>query len=256
MDGLIDGELKVMKEKNELSKEKTSFKKIESPSEKVFGNYLAHRVTCIHCDYISWTFHMTLDLNIDIDKEAIRESRHNFTDEKKLAQKTIQIQDEKLKNLTKDGHYCLEGDLINFKEDTVPYFNPENEKLYAPFNDGEASDNQTRELTDLLDAFFRRELLNNIENYYTCYGCNKKRGEPKKGELRSITKTFFMYHPGPIIAITLKRFRKSSSSYFSSFSSGFSKIDTQVNFPARLNLDKYFLSMQSSDPRDQSGRTL
>lgn len=244
VDGLIEGELKILKEKKMLSADKTTFKKMESPTEKIIGNYQAHRVTCIHCDYISWTFHMSLDLNIDIDKEAVRESRFNFTEEKKAAHKTIAAQDEKLKSLTKDGHYCLEGDLINFKEDAVPYFNPETEKLYAPFNDGEVTENQTRELTELLDNYFRRELLNNIENYYTCYGCNKKRGEPKKNELRFITKTFFLYHPGPVLAITLKRFRKSSSShsYFSSYSSSFSKIDTQVNFPAKLNLDKYFLS--------------
>lgn len=251
MDGLIEGELKVMKETEQLSTEKTSFKKIEAPSEKVFGNYLANRVTCIQCDYISWTFHMTLDLNIDIDKDNIRESRTKFTEEKETAHKVIQTQDEKLKALTVDGHYCLEGDLINFKEDVVPYFNPLTQKLYAPLNDGEVSENQTRELTDLLDNFFRRELLNNVENYYTCYGCNKKKGEPKKGELRFITKTFFLYYPGPVLAITLKRFKKSSSSsYFSSFSSSFSKIDTQVNFPAKLNLDKYYLSKLSVDPRN------
>lgn len=188
---------------------------------------------------------MSLDLNIDIDKEAVRESRHNFENEKEAANKVIVKKDEELKQITKNGHYQLQGDLINFKEDPVPYFNPENDKLFAPFNDGTVSDNQTRELTDLLDNFFRRELLNNIENYYTCYNCNKKRGEPKPKELRFITKTFFMYHPGPVLAITLKRFKKSSyqSSYgWHSFSSSFSKIDTQVNFPATLNMSKYYLS--------------
>jgi len=235
-----------MKANGELTQDKSGhFKRKDTPTEKIFGHYQAHRVTCIHCEYISWTFHMSLDLNIDIDKEAVRESRHNFENEKEAANKVIVKKDEELKQITKNGHYQLQGDLINFKEDPVPYFNPENDKLFAPFNDGTVSDNQTRELTDLLDNFFRRELLNNIENYYTCYNCNKKRGEPKPKELRFITKTFFMYHPGPVLAITLKRFKKSSyqSSYgWHSFSSSFSKIDTQVNFPATLNMSKYYLS--------------
>lgn len=85
LEGLIYGETQILKKRGELSTEKTSFKKIETISERVFGTYQAHRVTCLQCDYISWTFHMSLDLNIDIDKEEFKRSRSMFTDEKEQA---------------------------------------------------------------------------------------------------------------------------------------------------------------------------
>lgn len=246
MDGLIEGELKVLKKKNALSKETTCYKKIESPTERIFGHYQTNRVTCLHCDYISWTFHLSTDINIDIDKEEVRQSRYNFQDEKKQAAEAVKKENNKLKELCKDNHYPLtHGQLIDMKSDPVPYFNPETDKLFAPYSEKTSAD-ETDVLTleNLLDNYFRRDLLNNVENYYTCYNCNKKRGEPKKGEIRFITKTFFIYNPGPVLAITLKRFKKTSSSSYSFFSSsyGFTKIDTTVKFPEILDLSPYFLS--------------
>ena len=188
---------------------------------------------------------MSLDLNIDIDKEEFKRSRSMFTDEKEQALKRLEKEELSLsKRVTKDN-YLLDKDLINIKEDPIPYFDENKDKLYAPFNKTQ-EEPQGENLVDLLDGFFKRELLNNVENYYTCYNCNKKLGEPKKGEVRFITKTFFLYHPSPVIAITLKRFKKSTSNFWGS-SGGFSKIDTSVKFPLRLSLDKYFLSKLQSN---------
>lgn len=245
IDGLIEGELKVLKKKGKLSQEKTCYKKIESPTERIFGHYQAHRVTCLHCDYISWTFHLSSDINIDIDKEIVKQSRLNLTTEKKDATLKVHEENKMLKERTNQGHFELcDGELINLKADPVPYYNSAKEKLYAPYSERTSDDDETSlSLENLLGSYFEREILNNIENYYTCYDCNKKRGEPKKGEVRFITKTFFLYNPGPVLAITLKRFKKSNStSYFSSWGGSFSKIDTAVKFPATLDLSKYFVS--------------
>lgn len=189
---------------------------------------------------------MSTDINIDIDKEEVRQSRHNFQDEKKQANELVKKENQKLKELSKDNHYPLtDGQLIDMKNDPVPYFDPATEKLFAPYSE-KTSQDETDVLTveNLLDNYFRRDLLNNVENYYTCYNCNKKRGEPKKAEIRFITKTFFIYNPSPVLAITLKRFKKSSSSSFFSSSYGFTKIDTAVKFPEILDLTPYFLSRQ------------
>jgi hypothetical protein len=207
-------------------------------------------VTCLHCSYISWTFHLSLDLNIDIDKESVRQSRYHLTDEKKEAKRILEKQDAELMAIVQSDHFELEQAGWNKKVDKIPNFDSESDKVFAPVaNLAFSEDNQSEDLEDLLDNFFRREVLNNIENYYTCYGCNKARGEPKKGEARFITKTFFLYDPSPVIVITLKRFRKqqSTSSYYSMFggSGSFTKIDTQVKFPPRLSLTKYFLSSLS-----------
>lgn len=246
IDGLIDGELKVLKQKGLISEEKSCYKKIESPTESIFGHYQAHRVTCLHCNYISWTFHLSSDINIDIDKEIVRKSRFNLADEKKQATVKVQEEIKMLKTVTKDNHFELrDGDLINLKADPVPYYNGANEKLYAPYSEKTSFDQDlSLTLENLLYNCFEREILNNIENYYTCYECNAKRGDPEKDEVRFITKTFFLYNPGPVLAITLKRFKKSSStSIFSCWDAGFSKIDTAVKFPLSLDLSKYFLSI-------------
>lgn len=248
IDGLIEGEHAVLKKKGLLNKDqKIPYKKKEGATEQVLCTYQANRVTCLHCPYISWTFHLSVDLNIDIDKESVRQSRYNLADEKKVAKTILDKQDKELKESVEKGHFELTGDMWNKAEDPIPNFKPEEDKIFAPVaNLSFSEDNQSEDLEDLLDNFFRREVLNNVENYYTCYGCNKKRGDPKKGEVRFITKTFYLYDPSPVIVITLKRFKKqqSNSSYYSMFggSGSFTKIDTQVKFPANLSLTKYFMS--------------
>ena len=244
IDGLIEGELKVMKKEGKLDTSKVCYKRIESPTESIFGHYQAHRVTCLHCDYISWTFHLSSDINIEIDKEEVKSYRNNLADEKKDAKDKVQKDNLQLKKLVKDNHYQLEdGKLINIQADPVPYLNSKSDKLYAPYSERTSDDDTgTVSLDNLLDSYFEREILNNVENYYTCYNCNKQKGEPKKGDVRFITKTFFLYNPGPVLAITLKRFKKSSSTSYFSSSFGFSKIDTTVNFPEKLDLSPYFLS--------------
>jgi len=260
IDGLIEGELAVLKKKGLLTKEPgVTYKKKESATEQVLCTYQAHRVTCLHCPYISWTFHLSLDLNIDIDKESVRQSRYNLADEKKDAKKILDKQDAELKTRVQKDHFELTEGVWNKKEDKIPNFNLDKDELFAPIaNLGFSEDNQAEDLEDLLDNFFRREVLNNVENYYTCYGCNKARGEPKKGEVRFITKTFFLYDPSPVIVITLKRFKKqqSTSSYYSVFSGSgsFTKIDTQVKFPPKLSLTKYFMSSLLSRRKERPRR--
>lgn len=108
IEGLIWGENEIMKKRGQLVQDKTSFKKIETPTEKVFGTYQAHRVTCLHCDYISWTFHMSIDLNIDIDKEELRHSRSINVEEKENAFKKLEEEENALKKRVKNGNYLLD----------------------------------------------------------------------------------------------------------------------------------------------------
>lgn len=247
IDGLIKGETAILKEKGELSKETTNFKKAETITEKVYGTYQAQRVTCLHCNYISWTFHLSLDLNLDIDKESLKESRDRFSEEKEEAAKLIAAADAAIKKDVKDGHYLLDSTRLNTKVDPVPYFDPVKDKLYCPFsNITPPGIDETYDLQELLDGFFHRELLNNVENYYTCKECSDKK-LIQKGDLKFITKTMFLYSPGPVLVITLKRFCKGKG-YFG----GYQKIDKFVKYPATLELDKYFLSkLDLTDRKEQ-----
>lgn len=258
IDGLIEGEKAVLKKKGLVPQKDPSimYKGKDTEIERILCTYQAHRVTCLHCSYISWTYHLSLDLNIDIDKESIRQSRYNLVEEKKAAKNILDKKDADLKKLVQKDHFELTGDLWNKKEDKIPNFDEDTDKIYAPIaNLSFSEDNQGEDLEDLLDNFFRREVLNNVENYYICCNCKKVRGDPAKVEATFITNTFFLYDPSPVIVITLKRFKKhqTTSSYYSYFSgsSSFTKIDTPVKFPSKLDLSKYFMSSHTSRRKEQ-----
>lgn len=91
-------------------------------------------------------------------------------------------------------------------------------------------------LQNLLKRFFEAELLNNIENYYTCGNCRKR--EDLKEKIRFIKRKFFLYQPSQTVVISLKRFRQSQSRWGGSFS----KIDTSVGFEFSLDLSPFVLS--------------
>ncbi len=237
IDGLIKGETAILKEKGLLAKESTNYKEAETITEKVYGTYQAQRVSCLHCNYISWTFHLSLDLNVDIDKESLKESRDRYAQEKDEARKLMDGEDATLEKSVKDGHYLLDKTKLDTTIDPVPYFDPAKDKLYCPFSKiAQPTIEDTYDLEELLDGFFHRELLNNVENYFTCRQC-KDKGLIKQGDLKFITKTTFLYHPGPVLVITLKRFAKGRG-YFG----GYQKIDKFVKYPIKMDLGKYFLS--------------
>lgn len=250
VDALIEGERKVMNKDKPKSATKTvlNYNPIETPTETIFGHYQVTRVDCLHCNYISWSYHMSRDINLDIEKD--REISKEWLLPKKKAAKTYVLEREKdmKQNHVQSGHFELQGQFIDFKEDPIPYFDQSKDKAYVPFmsiTDRPSEKEDDVRLETLLDNYFKRELLNSVENYYTCYNCRKLKGEPKADEPRFITKTNFLYHSGPVIGIALKRFKKSTSSYWS-WSSGFSKIDTTVPFPAVLDLSKYFIKVNST----------
>ena len=71
LDALTEGELAIMRSKKQLSKTKTLFKKIESPTQKLFCGYLGNNVRCLHHEeYNDWTFDLLSDLILDIETEA------------------------------------------------------------------------------------------------------------------------------------------------------------------------------------------
>ena len=197
IDGLIDGELKVLKQKGLISEEKSCYKKIESPTESIFGHYQAHRVTCLHCNYISWTFHLSSDINIDIDKEIVRKSRFNLADEKKQATVKVQEEIKMLKTVTKDNHFELrDGDLINLKADPVPYYNGANEKLYAPYSEKTSFDQDlSLTLENLLYNYFERERFSIISRTIT-HATNAMR---KEATLRKMKSGSLLRHSSSII---------------------------------------------------------
>lgn len=242
VDGLINGELKIMKAKNQLSGLKTPFKQIESPTEKILGHYLANRVRCLHCDYLSWTFDLSIDLNVNIDNEEklvnrykqIRVSETATEEATKLAE--AKFKEEKSRAMNEGGLFEMGAQDIYLKQDPVPDLSAGDKLFFRPI-EYVSTTNEDFRLEDLLKTFFKTELLNSIENYYKCPHCNK--GKEKSEVPRFITKNFFLYQPGPVLCIALKRFRQSGNSY--SYGGGFQKIDTRVIFPLNLDINDFVI---------------
>lgn len=250
LEGLIHGEEQILKSQGKFVKNppNITYKLIQTPVERIFGNYQAHRVECLECDYKSWTFHFSIDINLDIDKEEVSRWRERFAEEKEHAAKVVKEKETAVRNKSVNGHYQLTPEFWDSKEDPAPYIDPEQDKFYCPapnYKPAQSTDDESTQLTNLLDDYFHREILNDQENYYCCAKCRKKAEGKKKDyfskpDPKFITKTFYLYNPGPVLVIVLKRFKKTNSYSWLS-SGGFTKIDTNVKFPFNLDMTKYFL---------------
>jgi Ubiquitin carboxyl-terminal hydrolase len=250
LEGLVYGEVQILKAQGRLLKNPPNicYKLIQTPVERIFGNYQAHRVECLECDYKSWTFHFSIDINLDFDKEEVYRMRGKYVDEKADAQKLVAKREAQLRQESQNGHFQLTAALWDSQEDPAPYIDASKDKLYCPapnYRENQSSNSDTVQLSNLLDDYFHREILNDLENYYCCAKCRKESEKKKTGyfskpDPKFITKTFYLYNPGPVLVIVLKRFKKSNSYGWMS-SGGYTKIDTTVEFPFALDLTKYFL---------------
>jgi ubiquitin C-terminal hydrolase len=250
LEGLIHGEEQILKSQGKFVKNppNIAYKLIQTPVERIFGNYQAHRVECLECDYKSWTFHFSIDINLDIYKDEDNKMLGMFVDEKAKAAKTVAAKEVQLIEKSEVGHFQLTPQLWDSQEDPAPYIDPLKDKLYCPipnYRENQSSNVEPLQLTNLLDDYFHREILNDQENYYCCLKCrknseNKTTSYWSKPAPKFITKTFFLYNPGPVLVIVLKRFKKTTSYSWMS-SGGFTKIDTTVKFPFTLDMTKYFL---------------
>lgn len=254
LEGLIHGEEQILKSQGKFVKNppNITYKLIQTPVERIFGNYQAHRVECLECDYKSWTFHFSIDINLDIDKEEVWRMREKFVEEKKIAAQKVVQREKGLRENSVNGHYQLTATYWNAQEDPAPYVDANKDKLFCPapnYKESQSSNDETAQLTNLLDDYFHREILNDQENYYSCVKCRKKdEGKKKdyfgKTDPKFITKTFFLYNPSPVLVIVLKRFKKTNSYSWMS-SGGFTKIDTEVQFPFDLDMTKYFIKQNN-----------
>lgn len=137
--------------------------------------------------------------------------------------------------LDSDSKKCVNGtyqiDLEAF-EDLIPNFDKSKDKLYTP-DHVIPSEKKSQKITleGLLEGYFKTNLLNNKDNYYTCEKCRKTVDMDKN--IMFITSTYRLYDMPSNIAISLKRFRASNVTfgYFGRGGGGFSKINTEVQFP-------------------------
>ena len=253
LEALIKGEEKIYKAEHGEDKEPTPYKKIVTETQKIFNGYLVNHVYCLHCGHKSWTFDLFSDLMVSIDKDSkdnegtknlevntgfLGFGKDKYADDKLWAQKALMEFDQDLANskIDEKGYIALTGE--DFREDPVPDFDKKsNQKIYLPTKKPEKLKNSSIHLQNLIKRFFSRELLNNIDNYYTCEICRKKKDF--KDKMNFITRQFYLYNPGDTIVISLKRFRQNQSRW--SFG-GFKKIDTSVDFEFTIDLTPYVLS--------------
>lgn len=145
-----------------------------------------------------------------------------------------------------DGKKCQNGNyLIELGEyaDPIPVFDKTKDKLYTP-DHVIPTENESSQITleGLLEGYFKTNLLNNKDNYYTCEKCRKTVDMDKN--IMFITSTYRLYDMPNNIAISLKRFRQSTTTFsmFGRGGGGFSKINTDVKFPFQLDFTPYVMS--------------
>lgn len=223
--------------------------------------YLVNHVYCIACEFQTWTFDIMADLILNIDEEKDRfyakrierlaqwrygkkrtysmnsDDGEKYAEEKDAA--AIKL-DEKLE---RDNKKCVKGfweiDIKNFGEELIPNFDKAKDKLFTPDHViPEEKEIVEISLEHLLKDFFKTNLLNNKDNYYTCEKCRKTVDMEKN--IMFITSTYRLYDLAPCVAISLKRFRQTGT--FSYFGGGFSKINTKVTYPEKLDLTPYVMS--------------
>ena len=134
-----------------------------------------------------------MNVNIDNEEKVVYKKSVVTDDERINAKKTYKAQEkfESERVSSKFGGYLKMGpDDIYVKQDPIPNYK-ESDCLYLKVAPYEPVDTEDIKLEDLLNNFFRTELLNNIENYYKCPDCNKNKNEKP----RFITKKFFLYQP-------------------------------------------------------------
>lgn len=281
VDGLCEGELRILKEDEKLSKEKTSYKKRETFTQKIMSGYTVSHLACLHDDYNSWTFDAFYDLIIGIrtskEEDESKKGEYVFKEEKKKRRKKKNKRTKKTKQELEDTHNILgELDLeelnaerfsreredaerlfseklfqeglevgengimpldSNKIQEEIPEFNAQEDTLYATGHIQRIPNAITvLKLTDLLDFHFSIQMLNNVDNYYTCPKCEKEVN--LKENIRFVTLYYRVYCPPDFLCLSLKRFRQVNKGHGISFV----KDDRHVQFDFELDLSKYCLS--------------
>lgn len=250
--------MKLLKKEGKLNPLKTPFKKKETCIEQRMMGYLVNNVYCLSCEFQTWTFDIFSDLILNIDEEKDRFyarrierlAEWRYGDKKKrrggAGEKYSKEKDEAADKLDKkieaDKKKCTKGfsqiDIDEFGDELIPDFDKNIDKMFSPDHVIPGEEEESISLEHLLQGFFKTNLLNNKDNYYTCEKCRKTVDMDKN--IMFITSTYRLYDLPPCLAISLKRFRQTGT--FSYFGGGFSKINTKVNYPARLDLSQYVLS--------------
>ena len=257
--------MKILKAEHRLTPRDTPFKKKDTIVENSLFFYLVNHVYSQSCGFQTWTFDIASDIILDIEPkkdkayaEMIerRANRYNsiFGRSRKKQNKeasTGKWYKEKFeaakkleKRMDRDNKAAVNGmleiDTKLFGDNKIPDFDKTKDTMFTADHVSPPVDTAGKaiELVDLLDDYFKTNLMNNKDNYYTCERCRKTVDMEKN--IMFITHTLRIYNPSESIAITLKRFRQTSS--YSFWNSGYSKVNTQVNFPKHIDLTKYCMS--------------
>ena len=206
--------MKILKAEGRNSPLQTPFKKKETIVEKSLMCYLVNHVYCLACQFQTWTFDICSDIILNIDEEADkyyarRTMRYSYLGRKMMHK---EMADDRAKSkwddekdaagdkldlkLEADSKKCVGGtyeiDLAAFEENPIPNFDKSKDKLFTPDHiiPQEKTDN-TITLESLLEGYFKTNLLNNKDNYYTCEKCRKTVDMEKN--IMFITSTYRLY---------------------------------------------------------------
>lgn len=143
--------------------------------------------------------------------------------------------------LFQEGLECEDGVRRLFAEEKIeeeiPNFSKEDDMLFNTDHIQRIpSSSVCLKLADLLDFHFSTQMLNNVDNFYTCPKCTEEVDLDKN--IRFLTIFYRIYQPPDYLCISLKRFRQVTRG----FGISFAKDDRHVEFELELDISKYCLS--------------
>jgi len=264
---LSEGEAYAMKVWGSFNPLKQKYKQLQTPTEHNFYGHQVHRVSCLHCEYDSWSFGCFSDLIITIRQKDLlcvnkpkEEAEDNHFFEKPVPNANFSIFGEGgILNELSDHEDVDEDRALENGENLFENFIRDNEEFAidsrnlvdisdVPGTDigsittlsspqlyikiPEAVDTN---LGQLIDYHFQSELLNSKDNYSICPNCEDK-------EIAFATRAFRLFKPPRFLTISLKRFEQHEGVN--------KKVDDHVKIPHSLDISKYCMRNEESNPRE------
>lgn len=259
INGLMDGEEEYMRN--------TGDQDVGINTLSEFSGSSASQIFCLRCPYRSVVFTPFVDLQLSItphthsltqqtskedETDDLTElSKDPLAEDRRLAQERFIELSAEIKSLY-DAKSHVPISKLKFDASGLPMeykelLSPGPSELLVPTPlatpqpvKSEEAAQQGTSLEDVLYNNYREDFLNNIDNFYKCPGCFPKT-QPQPQGVRYIVRKSYLVSSPRVLAITFKRFKKSSES---ALSGTFTKNSARVSYPLTLDMSSYFLKSQ------------
>lgn len=228
---------------------------LQTPVELQYSGYSIGQIFCLHCPYRSVNFNTFNDLGINLQRNvsSLVEMDDQTEDITKLGKdpnaEGKKIANDAFMNLRTQLEIQLEQSHLNIGKIENLVFNTKlpqqvdsNILLPTPLScHPPKSDIHKQEsnyyLEDLLFNQYKESFLSNLDNGYICPNC-KSKGTYDEKSIRFAVRKGYLYKPGRMLCLTLRRFKKSKDI----MGDDYVKNNVKVIYPKELDMSPYAAS--------------